>query len=490
MERTRSEMIKKGIRRQIVLHYFIVVFLTLMIVEIVFLIAIQTYYYNSIRQYMMNHAAVTTSYYDKFYANAFAEKDPSFLPSLLKMFSLDNTELQILNTKGEVLISSSGFQVEKSVQTSDVSQALNGSTGRWFGKQAGTNESVMAITAPLKINGETSYLLRYVTSLEAVNGKIMSIVLLAVAVGIVILALVLIISIGLANSIVKPLNNITAVSAQMARGRFDVRVEGNYRYELGELASTLNYMAEEIVRSDKVKNDFISSISHELRTPLTGIKGWSETLESGNFTDPEETKLGMHIISKETERLIGLVEELLDFSRLQQKEVKLNMNYVELETLISETILQVRSKAEQKQIQLTMNVSGVPSPVVGDQNRLKQVFLNLIDNAIKFSHPESNIFIHIDHTDETCTVSVRDTGIGISEEHVKKVTEKFYQVNPLGGGTGLGLAITNELVEQHHGHLEIESQPGLGTTVSVMLPKAPRTEPQPENETQKQQQEV
>ncbi len=465
-------MFKKGLRRSVVMHYFIVVFLTIMIVEVIFMISIQSYYYNTISNYMSNHANQATSYYQKFVGVSYAsENDPNYLPDILKMFNLENAELQVLNTRGDVLISSSGFQVEKGIQTSDISQAVHGNQGRWIGSQVGTGEHVMAVSTPLMDQGQTIYILRYVTSLESINNKISNIILISVAVGIVVLAVVLLISFGLANSIVKPINNITAFSAQMAKGRFDVRVEGDYRYELGELASSLNYMAEEIVRSDKVKNDFVSSISHELRTPLTGIKGWTETLVSGNFSDPEETKLGMTIIAKETDRLIGLVEELLDFSRLQQKEVKLHQDPVDIVGLLTETKLQVRTKAEQKQVRLTINVSGVPVPIIGDFNRLKQVFLNIIDNALKFSHVQSNIFIHIEYEPKECIVTVRDTGIGITQEHITKVTEKFYQVNPLGGGTGLGLAITRELVEQHGGTLTITSISGEGTSVIVSLPK-------------------
>lgn len=468
-------MFKKGLRRSVVMHYFIVVFLTIMIVEVIFMISIQSYYYNSISNIMANQVNSSTSYYQKFIGSSYNENDSNYLPDLLKMFALDNTELQILNTKGEVLISSSGFQVEKGLQTTDVIQAKNGNQGRWIGSQAGTGEQVMAVSAPLIDQGRILYILRYVTSLEAVNHKITSIILIAIGVGVVVLAVVLLISFGLANSIVKPINNITAFSGQMAKGRFDVRVEGDYRYELGELAASLNYMAEEIVRSDKVKNDFVSSISHELRTPLTGIKGWTETLVSGNFSDPEETKLGMTIIAKETDRLIGLVEELLDFSRLQQKEVRLHKDPVDIVDLLTETKLQVKTKADQKQVRLTLNVSGLPVPVIGDANRLKQVFLNIIDNALKFSHTQSNIFIHIEYEPKECIITVRDTGIGISHEHITKVTEKFYQVNPLGGGTGLGLAITRELVEQHGGHLKITSVSGEGTSVIVSLPICDKT---------------
>ncbi|WHX47117.1 HAMP domain-containing sensor histidine kinase [Paenibacillus woosongensis] len=462
-------MIKKGIGRQIVLHYFIVVFVTLFMVEVIFAFALRTYYYQTIENHMSNHATRTTDYFQRF-VKLYAERDPDYFTEILRTFELDNTELMVLNRKGEVKASSTQFQADKPIQTSDVPQAVAGGVGKWVGRQA-TGEWVMAVSTPLQVRGENRYIVRYVTSLEDVNAKLMNMTLLSVGVGSAVLALVTLFSIGLANSIVKPINNIRAVSAQMAKGKFDARIKGNYKYELGELAATLNYMAEEIVRSNQIKDDFISSISHELRTPLTGIKGWSETLTSGGF-DPEETKIGMQIISKETERLIGLVEEMLDFSKLQQNEMKLVIGKVNLKELLQETMLNVWAKAEQKQIQLKLDDRAErPVIVVGDGNRLKQVFLNLVDNAVKFSNENSWIHLVITLKDSsTALVQVIDSGIGISEEHLGKVSDRFFQVNHNRGGTGLGLAISKQIVELHKGEMQIHSELGAGTTVSVTLP--------------------
>ncbi|NGZ74520.1 sensor histidine kinase [Saccharibacillus alkalitolerans] len=462
-------MIKKGIGRQIVLHYFIVIFLALMLVEVVFLFAIRAYYYDTIYNMVSNHIGATArSALISTSAGDYTETE--YLNQILGLLKLPEAELQILDGKGEVLISSSGFESDKPVQTSDIPQALaSGGTAKWIGRQATTGEPVMAVTTTLQQSGGQVYLARFVTSIEKVNQRLTEITLVSLAIIAVILFIVLIVSIGLANSIVRPINNIIAVSAQMAKGRFDVRVEGDYRYELGEMGSTLNYMAEEIVRSNQIKDDFISSISHELRTPLTSIKGWSETLDSGGY-DPDETRIGMGIISKETERLIGLVEELLDFSKLQQNEMKLTMGRVELKELLKEIVLNVWAKAELKKVQLRLEAEGESFAVYGDANRLKQVFLNIVDNAIKFSHESSVIVLHLVQEDGWVRTSVQDHGIGIDEQNLKRVKDRFFQVNTQGGGTGLGLAITQQLVELHEGELDMTSELGVGTTVSVKLP--------------------
>lgn len=290
----------------------------------------------------------------------------------------------------------------------------------------------MAVSKMLQVHGRDTYILRYLTSLEGINNDLLNLTLLSIGIGAAVMAVVIVFSFGLANSIVKPLNNITAVSAQMAKGRFNVRIKGNYKFEIGDLASTLNYMAQEIVRSNQIKDDFISSISHELRTPLTSIKGWSETLVSGGY-DPEETKLGVSIISKESERLIGLVEEILDFSKLQQNQMKLSIGIVDVKVLLQETILNIWAKAEKKRIHLLLECEdGIY--VKGDANRLKQVFLNLVDNAVKFSHEESSIELSAKRISATETaIMVRDSGIGISEAHISRVKDRFFQVDALNG---------------------------------------------------------
>lgn len=461
-------MIKKGMRRQIVLHYILVVFLALLLVEVIFLLAIRTYYYDGVYSKISAHISYVSDFYQKFSHSG--QNSSSHLQDLLDKFFLSNTELQVLTLKGDMITSSTGFQPDRTITTSDVPEAVGGSIGRWVGRQAGTNESVMAVSKMLR-HGKDTYVLRYITSLEDINSNLFTLTLMSIGIGCGVMAIVVLFSLALANSIVKPINNITAVSAQMAKGRFNMRIKGNYKFEIGDLASTINYMAEEIVRSNQIKDDFISSISHELRTPLTSIKGWSETLISGGY-DPEETKLGVGIIAKESDRLIGLVEEILDFSKLQQNEMKLSIGVVNVKVLLQEIILNVWAKAEKKRIHLLLECKD-GFYVKGDANRLKQVFLNLVDNAVKFSHEDSSIELSAEHlTDKQIAIVVRDSGIGISEAHLSRVKDRFFQVDALNGGTGLGLAISQQIIDLHNGKLEMDSELGRGTQITVILPVA------------------
>lgn len=247
-------------RRQIVLHYILVVFVALLLVETTFLLAIRTYYYDSIYTKITTQISAAESMVKYGVLNGTSANQ---LKGLLDYFNLEYTELEVLTLKGDILTSTTGFQPDRTITTSDVPEAVGGSIGRWLGRQAGTNESVMAVSKMVRINAHDTYILRYLTSMEGVNKDLLNLTLLSIGIGVVVLTIVLLLSFGLANSIVRPLNNITAVSAQMAKGKFTTRIKGDYRYEIGELASTLNYMADEIVRSNQIKDDFISSISHE-----------------------------------------------------------------------------------------------------------------------------------------------------------------------------------------------------------------------------------
>ncbi|TDF95906.1 HAMP domain-containing sensor histidine kinase [Paenibacillus piri] len=469
-------MFKKGMKRLVVSHYFLVVLLTLVLVESVFIYSVRVYYYNTIANQLSNHAQVSASFYNKFHTNLNALLLDSQLADITDSFASSNAELQVINAQGVVLASSSGFAIRAKSLTEDVKAAARGATKRWIGANPGTGERIMAVSTPLQWNGQSIAVLRYMTSLEAVDGVIRIISGIALLIGLLILATVTLVSLALANSIVKPIKQVTAASSLMAQGQFDTRVDENYKYELGELARTLNYMAKEIVKSDNLKNDFISSISHELRTPLTSIKGWSETILSGDLKDTEGTKKGLKIISKETDRLVGLVEELLDFAKLEQKQLALDVRPTNIAELLNEVMLQLSGKAADKRIAFRLQAASgtdVHPLIPGDENRLKQVFLNIMDNAVKFAYPDTTIKVGLSLEPDCCVVRVRDQGIGIADVHLQHVTNKFYQVRPGGGGTGLGLAICKEIIDLHHGTLSLTSTASpQGTEATVRLPLA------------------
>lgn len=232
---------------------------------------------------------------------------------------------------------------------------------------------------------------------------------------------------------------------------------------------TINDMAEELGVSEKMKNDFISSVSHELRTPLTAIRGWGETLRDES-SDPVLVQKGMGVILSETERLSQMVEELLDFSRMQSGRLQLQSEPLDLLAELDDAVLMFEERAKREGIDLVYHEPDEMLFVMGDHNKLRQVFVNVLDNALKYSDSGARVSVQAYSKDGQAYIQVADTGIGISEEDLPKVKTKFYKGNSTRRGSGIGLAVADEIIKLHKGTLQLDSRQGAGTTVTIILP--------------------
>ncbi|MBQ7595617.1 MAG: HAMP domain-containing histidine kinase [Clostridia bacterium] len=270
------------------------------------------------------------------------------------------------------------------------------------------------------------------------------------------------------SSILKPIKEINETTKLIAQGNMDARID-HYLYddEIGELSKSINHMAKEISAADKLKNDFISTVSHELRTPLTAIKGWGETILQVSETDPVLTKRGMNVIIDEATRLSGIVEELLDFSRIQSGRLTLKIEKMDILAELDETVFAFKDRATREGIDLIYNAPDLPAPMDGDPGRIKQVFVNIIDNALKYTNQGGKITVTAEIADDKIKITVEDTGCGISAEDIPHVKEKFYKANITVHGSGIGLAVSDEIVKMHNGTLDIYSVLGEGTTVVI-----------------------
>jgi len=274
------------------------------------------------------------------------------------------------------------------------------------------------------------------------------------------------------KSIIKPIENINIIAKKVAEGKFDIKIKKERNDEIGELCDTINYMTKELANSEKMKNDFIASISHELRTPLTAIKGWAETIElnfdSKNFND-DITKKGTKVIVQESERLCKIIEELLEFSNIKNNKLTFLMEKIDILAELSEAVhvFEDRANNEKKQI-LYAEPVGISS-IIGDKNKLRQVFINVIDNALKYTEEKGTISISVEEINDKINIIISDTGCGIPEKDLPKVKEKFYKANMTRGGSGIGLAIADEIISVHSGTLEISSKENVGTIVKISL---------------------
>ena len=228
-------------------------------------------------------------------------------------------------------------------------------------------------------------------------------------------------------------------------------------------------MAIQLSEIDKMKNEFISTVSHEIRTPLTAIKGWGETLKSTSSGD-ELTSKGIDIILEETTRLSSMVEELLDFSRIQNDNMKLILQNINLKDIINQVYMIYKNKAATENKALHFCEDNADVFLYVDADRIRQVFINILDNAIKYTPNGGEIKIYVERNEKYVTISFMDNGCGIMESDLIHVKEKFYKANNTVKGTGIGLAVCDEIVRKHGGEINIKSKYSKGTLVEVVLP--------------------
>ncbi len=453
---------------------FGVIVLILVGFEITIGAVVFSYYNSSVENLLTTRAENLASFYSQYISNEYTTLESSIDAFTADFADKDIMELQIVNPDGECIYTSLGYAVGSTpLESRDFLQAYHaGISSSFRGDNPTTGEQIMAVSTPLKgADGVTLGVLRLVTSLEGVTSHAWVIVLSLLAICLGIILFVFVTNYYFIGTIVTPLKTITETANQIAAGDMTARIENNYNDEVGELCSSINNMASEIAENERLQNEFISSVSHELRTPMTAIKGWSETMLMCDPKEDEQTiNRGLKVVNKEVERLSRMVEELLDFSRIQGGRMKLRTEGLDLGERIYSIVTIMRERATSGGVKINFELPEDIIPVNADPDRLNQVFINVIDNAVKHSLPNTEIEIDIAVDKETATVTVRDHGEGISEEDLPHIKSKFYKGANSKQGTGLGLAIADEIISLHGGSLDIQSKKNEGTTVTVVLP--------------------
>lgn len=459
----------KGITRRWIVNTLGVILVIVVVLVIFLSLMLQSYYYNGIEQTLSGRADELVNV---LVSNSNSEFETAARSYVEKFPDKNLMELMILDSKGKVIITSTGFPPDENMEMQDytLAKAADNDYGFWTGTQS-SGESVMAVTKIIKdSNGYMVGSVRYCVSMEAANRQIFVIITLMIVVGLLVIFFVVLSGTYFIRSIVNPIREMSATAKRIAQGDFDAKLDKMYDDEIGELSDSINYMAGELANSEKLKNDFISSVSHELRTPLTAIKGWAETMRMGDTPDFRTMEKGMTVIVNETERLTGIVEELLDFSRIQSGRMVVNMDKIDILAELDEAIYMLRERALTENKHLLYDEPAHVSPVLGDKNRLRQVFINIIDNALKYTPASGVIGIEVKDDDENIKITISDNGCGIPAEHLPHIKDKFYKANQTQRGSGIGLAVVDEIMNLHNGSLEIESTEGIGTTVTLTFP--------------------
>ena len=430
------------------------------------------YYYSNMQSDLENRAKTTTEFFADYVNQDYNELYQSCI-TYAQTFELRNhIELQFIEVTGQIVASSYGQWVAESPVTPEIREAitLRGPIP-YVGRDPATGERIIAVSSPvIHASGQVIGVLRYVTSTYLVDMQIILVALVCLLVLVVVLVVVLLSSGYYIHSIMNPVAQITEKAKRIASGSYGAQIQTPYSDEIGELADTINEMSVKISQNEKMQAEFISQLSHELRTPLTVINGWSETLLADERMD-DDTRQGMKIISSEAKRLTEMVMELLDFTRMQDGRMTLTVEPTDIRSEFEDTVYMYSSRLSQDGITLEYMDTDEDIPEIPcDAKRLRQVFLNILDNAAKHGRDGKRIEASMDVDQDWVIVRIRDFGPGIPEDELPLVKKKFYKGSSSVRGTGIGLAVCDEIVEMHGGTLTLENAQGGGTLVTIRLP--------------------
>jgi len=467
------ENVKKGLRRRWLRSTVIVALLGVVFVIAMFSIFIYSYYFAAVRTGLEAKARTATDFFANYVARSYDSYYESAFRYAETFREADRIELQFLNRDGSVMISSSGFTSGTSPDSPDIQQALE--TGRissWVGRRASTGERIMAVSAPLVYaDVEVIGIMRYVTSLRTVDRQVFLNILIVVAVGLVVLAIVLIINMVFIRFVITPVSEITKMAKRIAEGSYGIQINDDYPDEIGDMVGSINEMSLKIAQTEKIQSEFISSISHELRTPLTAITGWGETLIYTEGLD-REAKRGIDIILKEARRLTKMVEEMLEFTRIEDGRFTLSIEQIDISAELEDAIFAFREILHQDEISFDYHNNTYEIPLIsGDPNRLKQVFFNIFDNALKYGREGKRVEVYIGVVEEQIVITIRDYGPGVAQDELPNLKMKFYKgSNSKERGSGIGLAVCEEIIKYHGGRLDLANAYGGGFAVTITLP--------------------
>lgn len=387
---------------------------------------------------------------------------------------MDST-IWIINPSGRMILGTDmplDVEAERVVEGFDPTVTVDTyyTTGTFFNSFDEDMLSVFApITAEFKVKG---YVVIH-TSLFGIGVQSDNFLAISYLLLIILFVLSLIILFFFTEMVYVPLKKITTATEQYASGNYHYELNVETDDEMGYLASTLSYMAGEIAQNEDNQKKFVANVSHDFRSPLTSIRGYLEAMLDGTIpTEMHEKYLA--IVLSETERLTKLTNSLLELNNLNMKGIVLQCSEFDVNSLIRSTVNSFEGTCVKKNISINLVLVGDEMTVYADEMKIGQVLYNLLDNAIKFSHHNSEIKIETNEKHNKLLVSVKDSGIGIPKEDQKHVFDRFYKSDLSRGrdkkGTGLGLSITKEIIHAHNEHINVISTEGVGTEFVFSLP--------------------
>lgn len=464
----------RGLRQRWMFSAVLPILLLLVLAVALFSVGVQEYYYNAMRSGLESRARIAAETFTGYGVKSYSEYYRLASYSAETFEEKDTIELQFINTNGRVQVSSYGLTAGTLPGTSDVDNAIGGKMASFQGRDPQTGENILAVSYPLFFNSRVVGVLRYVTSLREAQHRVLVESLLASAAALVCMALIAASNAIFINNVVQPVAVVSDAARRISGGSYGIMIENHYRDELGELVDNINDMSLKISQAEKIQQEFISSVSHELRTPLTAISGWAETLSADPGANIDQTKRGLGIILKESRRLTTMVEELLEFTKMQDGRFTLRVESVDLASELEDAIYTYFELFRQEGIEVSYKGpdEDVP-PIVADSERMKQVFCNVLDNAAKHGGAGKRIETRLVRRGSHYIITIRDYGPGIPADDLPHVKEKFYKGSSKARGSGIGLAVCDEIIRLHNGTLAIGNAKGGGCIVTIRLPIVP-----------------
>ena len=466
----KSKIEITGLRKRWLISSLSPIFVVALLVAGTFCVGMANYYYNMMQDGLRTRASHASTYFTSNTMSSYPEFYQSAYNFAQEFSERDRMELQFIGSSGKILVSSYGLTAGMSPGTPDIYAAFQSRQIEPFrGVDPNTGEHIMSVCAPLLLDDQVVGAMRYVTSMSAVQRELLITVAIAVGLLAACTAMVYVSNMVFINNVVEPVAEVTETAKRIAGGSYGTQMENHYRDEIGQLIDAINNMSAQISKSEKVKSEFISSVSHELRTPLTAINGWGETLLEDD--DPQQLRRGVGIILKESRRLTNMVEELLDFSKMQDGRFTLNIEPVDIQAEFEDTIYTYMELFKQDNIELHYEGSDeLFPPIPSDPERLKQVFCNVLDNAAKHGGGGRRIDAAVTAGAGNIVIKVRDYGPGIPEAELPFVKQKFYKGSSKARGSGIGLAVCDEIIRLHEGTFSIGNAEGGGCLVTITLP--------------------
>ena len=459
-----------GLRKRWLVSSLSPIFVVALLIAGTFCVVMANYYYNMMLDGLKTRAAHASEYFSSNAVTNFREFYQSASSFASEFSERDIMELQFINSSGRIMASSYGLTAGMAPGTPDIINAFQTKKMEPFrGVDPHTGEHIMSVCAPLLLDDQVVGAMRYVTSMSAVTRELLITVGVALGLLIVGVGMVYVSNMVFINNVVEPVAEVTETAKRIAGGSYGTQMENHYRDEIGQLIDAINNMSSQISKSEKIKSEFISSVSHELRTPLTAINGWGETLLGDS--DPKQLKRGVGIILKESRRLTNMVEELLDFSKMQDGRFTLNIEQVDVQAEFEDTIYTYMELFKQDAIELHYESGDeLFPPIPSDPERLKQVFCNVLDNAAKHGGAGKHILVSLYQEGNDAVIRIRDYGPGALEEELPYLKNKFYKGSSKARGSGIGLAVCEEIVVRHEGRMEVGNAEGGGFIVTIYLP--------------------